>query len=69
MFGLIGKLTAVAGQRDALAAILLESARAMHGPLPHLRRKPARSWHDSILSWNGVSGNPGSIQNGARGLP
>jgi quinol monooxygenase YgiN len=31
MYGLIGKVTAVAGQRDALAAILLESTRAMPG--------------------------------------
>jgi quinol monooxygenase YgiN len=31
MYGLIGKVTAVAGQRDALAAILLESTTAMPG--------------------------------------
>ncbi|HKO17022.1 MAG TPA: antibiotic biosynthesis monooxygenase family protein [Gemmatimonadaceae bacterium] len=31
MYGLIGKLTAVTGQRDALAAILLESSGAMPG--------------------------------------
>lgn len=31
MYGLIGKMTAVAGQRDALAAILLESTAAMPG--------------------------------------
>ena len=31
MYGLIGKMTAVAGQRDALAGILLESTGAMPG--------------------------------------
>ena len=31
MYGLIGKLTAVAGQRDALAAILLEATGTMPG--------------------------------------
>ena len=31
MYGLIGKVTTVAGQRDALAAILLESTTAMPG--------------------------------------
>jgi quinol monooxygenase YgiN len=31
MYGLIGKATAVAGQRDALAAILLEATGAMPG--------------------------------------
>jgi hypothetical protein len=31
MYGLIGKLTAVAGQCDALAAILLEGSHTMPG--------------------------------------
>ena len=31
MYGLIGKITAVAGQRDALAGILLESTGSMPG--------------------------------------
>ena len=31
MFGLIGKISAVPGQRDALAAILLEGTRGMPG--------------------------------------
>ena len=31
MFGLIGRMMAVAGQRDALIAILLESTRQMPG--------------------------------------
>lgn len=36
MYGLIGKLTAVAGQRDALAAILLEGTEAMPGCLSYV---------------------------------
>ena len=36
MYGLIGKLTAVPGQRDALAAALLESTQAMPGCLSYV---------------------------------
>jgi quinol monooxygenase YgiN len=36
MYGLIGKMTAVAGQRDALAAILLEGTDAMPGCLSYI---------------------------------
>lgn len=36
MYGLIGKMTAVAGQRDALLAILLESTQAMPGCLSYV---------------------------------
>jgi len=36
MFGLIGKLSAVPGQRDHLAAILLESAEAIPGCLSYI---------------------------------
>lgn len=36
MYGLIGKMTAVAGQRDALAAILLEGLRDMPGCLSYI---------------------------------
>jgi quinol monooxygenase YgiN len=36
MYGLIGKMTAVAGQRDALAAILLEATGAMSGCLSYV---------------------------------
>ena len=42
MYGLIGKMTAVAGQRDALAAVLLESTDAMPGCLSYVvARDPA----------------------------
>jgi quinol monooxygenase YgiN len=36
MYGLIGKITAVAGQRDALAGILLEGTAAMPGCLSYV---------------------------------
>lgn len=36
MYGLIGKMTAVPGQRDALAAILLESTSGMPGCLSYV---------------------------------
>ena len=36
MYGLIGKIHAVAGQRDALAAILLEGTGAMPGCLSYV---------------------------------
>ncbi|GJG89424.1 hypothetical protein tb265_46050 [Gemmatimonadetes bacterium T265] len=36
MYGLIGKMTATPGQRDALAAILLEGTRGMPGCLSYV---------------------------------
>jgi quinol monooxygenase YgiN len=36
MYGLIGKMTAVSGQRDALAAILLEGTGKMPGCLSYI---------------------------------
>jgi quinol monooxygenase YgiN len=36
MYGLIGKMSAVPGQRDALAAILLDSTGAMPGCLSYV---------------------------------
>lgn len=36
MYGLIGKMMAVAGQRDALAALLLEGTQAMPGCLSYI---------------------------------
>ncbi len=36
MYGLIGKMSAVAGRRDALAAILLSASGGMHGCLSYI---------------------------------
>ncbi|HKH74703.1 MAG TPA: putative quinol monooxygenase [Vicinamibacterales bacterium] len=42
MYGLIGKMNAVPGQRDALAAILLDGTQAMPGCLNYvIARDPA----------------------------
>ena len=47
MYGLIGKMNAVPGQRDALAAILLDGTQAMPGCLSYvIARDPA---HDNAL--------------------
>ena len=42
MYGLIGKMSAVAGQRDALAAILLEGTRGMPGCLSYVIARDAK---------------------------
>ena len=42
MYGLIGKMTAAAGQRDALIAILLESTARMPGCLSYVVAKDAK---------------------------
>ena len=39
MYGLIGKIIAVAGQRDALIAILVEGTAAMPGCLSYVVAK------------------------------
>lgn len=41
MYGLIGKITAVRGQRDALIAVLLEGAAGMPGCLSYIVAKDA----------------------------
>jgi quinol monooxygenase YgiN len=47
MYGLIGKMTAVPGQRDALAAILLDGTQAMPGCLSYVIAQDP-SDHDSL---------------------
>ncbi|MEI2457237.1 putative quinol monooxygenase [Lysobacter firmicutimachus] len=48
MYGLIGKMTAVAGQRDALTAILLDGIEAMPGCLSYV---VARDPKDADAIW------------------
>jgi quinol monooxygenase YgiN len=43
MYGLIGKMTAVAGKRDALVAILLDGVRDMPGCLSYIVAKDVAS--------------------------
>lgn len=66
MYGLIGKVTAVPGQRDALAAILLEGTEAMPGCLSYvIATDPA----DSDALWiTEVWDSPASHQ-ASLGLP
>ena len=49
----------IAAHCDACSPVLEHQP---HRPLPHLRRKLARSSHGSILSSFGASGNPGAVQ-------
>jgi quinol monooxygenase YgiN len=48
MYGLIGKFTAAAGQRDALAAILLDGTGSMPGCLSYI---VARDTTDADTLW------------------
>jgi quinol monooxygenase YgiN len=66
MYGLIGKVTTVAGQRDALAAILLESATAMPGCFSYViaadPAEPDALWITEV--WDNAASHKASL-----GLP
>ena len=63
MYGLIGKLSAVPGQRDALAAILLESTEAMPGCLSYIiaadRADPEALWVTEV--WDSPASHRASL--------
>ena len=63
MYGLIGKMTAVAGQRDALTAILLEGTNDMPGCLSYIiARDPAEEdalWVTEV--WDSKASHDASI--------
>jgi quinol monooxygenase YgiN len=63
MYGLIGKLTAVAGQRDALIAILLEGVRDMPGCLSYVVAKDSAGadtiWITEV--WNSEDSHKASL--------
>ena len=63
MYGLIGRIRAVAGQRDALAAILLEGTTAMPGCLSYvIAEDPADGdalWVTEV--WDNASSHQGSL--------
>jgi quinol monooxygenase YgiN len=77
MYGLIGKMTAVTGQRDALTAILLESLGGMPGCLSYVvAHDPADEsaiWVTEV--WTDVEAHRASLQDPEvkaairRGLP
>lgn len=64
MFGLIGKIRAVAGQRDALLAILLEGSAAMPGCLSYVVAKdsadPDAIWITEV--WESRESHRASLQ-------
>ncbi|MBO9671753.1 MAG: antibiotic biosynthesis monooxygenase [Sphingobium sp.] len=63
MYGLIGRIRAVAGQRDALAAILLEGTTAMPGCLSYvIAEDPADGdalWVTEV--WDSAASHQGSL--------
>ena len=63
MYGLIAKMTAVAGQRDALAAILLDGTQALPGCLSYvIARDPADDnalWVTEV--WDSQASHKGSL--------
>jgi len=77
MYGLIGKMTAVSGQRDALIAILIEGASGMPGCLSYIVAKdPADAttiWITEVWDTQGSHGASLSLpvvqQAMARGKP
>jgi quinol monooxygenase YgiN len=64
MYGLIGKMTAVAGQRDALIAILLEGTGAMPGCRSYIVAKDPREadaiWITEV--WDSAEHHKASLQ-------
>ena len=66
MYGLIGKMSAVAGQRDALAAILLEATGAMPGCFSYVidtdPAEPDALWITEV--WDSAASHKASL-----GLP
>jgi quinol monooxygenase YgiN len=68
MYGLIGKLRTVAGQRDALAAILLDGTQAMPGCLSYIvatdASDPDALWITEV--WNSQADHLASLGFGER---
>jgi quinol monooxygenase YgiN len=64
MHGLIGRFTAVAGQRDALVAVLLESAGTMPGCLSYVVAKDPKEadvvWVTEV--WDNAQSHQASLQ-------
>jgi len=64
MFGLIGKITAATGQRDALAAILIDGTTAMPGCLSYVvaadPSEPDALWVTEV--WDNQSSHQASLQ-------
>lgn len=63
MYGLIGKMTAVAGMRDALIAVLLEGTAAMPGCLSYIIAKDPADEHGIWITevWDGPESHKASL--------
>jgi quinol monooxygenase YgiN len=63
MYGLIGKMQAIAGQRDALAAILVDGTQAMPGCLSYIvaadQADPDGLWITEV--WNSQADHQASL--------
>ena len=66
MYGLIGKMTATSGQRDALAAILLEGLRDMPGCLSYIVAQDPR---DADALWITEGGDSEASNTASLKLP
>ena len=64
MYGLISKITAVAGRRDALASILIDGTVAMPGCLSYViaadATEPDALWVTEV--WDGPASHKASLQ-------
>lgn len=63
MFGLIGKMTAKAGQRDALIALILEGADTMPGCISYVVAKDADNENDIWITevWDSAASHAASL--------
>ena len=64
MYGLIGKITAIAGRRDALASILIDGTGGMPGCLSYVVAadvtEPDALWVTEV--WDSQASHQGSLQ-------
>ncbi len=64
LFGLIGKMTAKSGQRDALIALVLEGADAMPGCISYVVAKDAERENDIWITevWDSAASHAASLK-------
>lgn len=64
LFGLIGKMTAKPGQRDALIALVLEGANTMPGCISYIVAKDADDENDIWITevWDSVASHAASLK-------
>lgn len=64
LFGLIGKMTAKAGQRDLLIALVLEGANTMPGCISYVVAKDAENENDIWITevWDSAASHAASLK-------